>query len=64
VVDTKRNRKCPGTSVARVHFDACVAYKVLEFLVHRGMGLGALIFDFDGVIGDSEAIANTVWRKL
>jgi hypothetical protein len=29
-----------------------------------GHGVGALIFDFDGVIGDSEAMANTVWRKL
>src|SRR5947208_12604577 len=35
-----------------------------SILISRGFELSALIFDFDGVIADSEALANTVLAEF
>jgi beta-phosphoglucomutase-like phosphatase (HAD superfamily) len=42
-----------------------IAYQKCEPVIFPGIELvGALIFDFDGVIADSEAIANTVLAEI
>jgi HAD superfamily hydrolase (TIGR01509 family) len=55
----------PQAFVALVHFSAGPLIKTSDTKDLSGIEtVGALIFDFDGVIADSEAIANTVLAEI
>ena len=65
LIDTPCNRKC-STAFGCIGLFWCrTAYQACNLLVFSGIEImGALIFDFDGVIADSEAIANTVLAEI
>src|ERR1700719_1609783 len=65
LVDTPCNRKCSTAFGCIGPFWWRTAYQACDLLVFSGIEImGALIFDFDGVIADSEAIANTVLAEI
>ena len=65
MTDTSCNRKCSPRLGCTSAFFWRTAYQTRDAKILRGIEtVGALIFDFDSVIADSEAIANSVLAEI